>query len=83
MVLALGSSARELRAETADPKKDDKKAGPPVRVAVIGASFQGRNIMTSLAKMGAESAPVVAVCDSFNTPAFQRKVTALMPSVAS
>ncbi len=80
MMFALG--ARELRAEAADVKKDDKPAGPPVNVAVIGASLQGRNILTSLAKMGAASAPVVSICDSFNTPAFQRKVAAIIPSAA-
>lgn len=82
MMLALGASARELRAEPNDVKKYDKPVGPPVNVAVIGASFQGRNILTSLAKMGAANAPVVSVCDSFSTPAFQRKVTALVPTAA-
>ncbi len=82
MALVLGASARELRAEAADTKKDDKPAGPPVNVAVIGASFQGRNILTSLAKMGVASAPVVSVCDSFSTPAFQKKITAIVPSAA-
>jgi predicted dehydrogenase len=80
MMFALG--ARELRAEAADVKKDDKPAGPPVNVAVIGASLQGRNILTSLAKMGGASAPVVSVCDSFSTPSFQRKVAAIVPSAA-
>ena len=80
MVLGLGVGARELRAEPPYAKKDDKPAGPPVNVAVIGASMQGRSLLTSLAKMGAASAPVVSVCDTFNTPAFQRKVTALVPS---
>ena len=82
MVLGLGVGARELRAEPPYAKKDDKPAGPPVNVAVIGASTQGRSLLTSLAKMGAASAPVVSVCDTFNTPAFQRKVTALVPSAA-
>lgn len=81
MLLGLGGAARELHAQPADAKKDDKPVGPPVNVAVIGASFQGRSILTSLAKMGA-AAPVVSVCDTFNTPSFQRKVTALVPSAA-
>ncbi len=82
MLLGLGMSARELHAQAAPVKKDDKPAGPPVNVAVIGASMQGRNILTSLAKMGSSSAPVVAVCDSFSTPAFQKKVAAIVPSAA-
>jgi predicted dehydrogenase len=82
MMVGLGVTARELHAQAAAPKKDDKPAGPPVNVAVIGASFQGRNILTSLAKMGAGSAPVVSVCDSFSTPSFQKKVTAIVPSAA-
>ncbi len=82
MLLGLGMSARELRAEPVQAKKYDKPAGPPVNVAVIGASLQGRSILTSLAKMGAAYAPVVSVCDSFSTPAFQRKVTAIVPSAA-
>lgn len=80
MMLGLGVNARELHAQATPAKKDDKPAGPPVNVAVIGASFQGRNILTSLAKMGVASAPVVSVCDTFGTPAFQKKVTAIVPS---
>jgi predicted dehydrogenase len=82
MLLGLGASARELHAQAAPARKDDKPVGPPVNVAVIGASLQGRAILTALAKMGAASAPVVSVCDSFSTPAFQRKVTAIVPSAA-
>lgn len=81
MMLGMGTGATELHAQGA-AKKDDAPAGPPVNVAVIGASFQGRNIMTSLAKMGSGSAPVVAICDSFSTPAFQKKTAAILPSAA-
>lgn len=80
MMFGLGLSAHELHAQAV--KKEEKPAGPPINVAVIGASLQGRAILTALAKMGAASAPVVSVCDNFSTPAFQKKVAAIVPSAA-
>lgn len=76
--MALAAGAREIFAEPA-PRDDDKPAGPPVNCAIIGLGTQGREILTSLAKMGNTSAPVVAICDTFNTPVFAKKSTDIVP----
>lgn len=63
-------------AKKADP---DAPKGPPVTCAVIGASLQGREILTSLAKMGA-FAPVAYVCDTYASPGFDKRWKAIVPA---
>jgi len=58
---------------------DDKVQGPPVNCAVIGLSYQGREMLSVLAKMGV-GAPVSMVCDTFAAPNFLKKATAIAPS---
>lgn len=55
----------------------DEKPGPPVNCAVIGLGPQGRDIMTSLAKMG--NAPIVAICDTYDAAAFVKRAQDIAP----
>jgi predicted dehydrogenase len=88
--LAMVAGAVELRAEDAPKAKktvdvmDAKPTGPPVNCAVIGINLQGREILTSLAKLSTKKAlkyaNITAICDSFSTPAFVKKSAAVAPT---
>jgi predicted dehydrogenase len=58
-----------------------KPAGPPVKVGVIGLGPRGRDILTSLARLG-PAAPVVAICDSFQAPPFLKRSKDIAPTAA-
>src|ERR1043165_8490391 len=58
-----------------------KPAGPPVKVGVIGLGPRGRDILTSLARLG-PAAPVVAICDSFQAPPFLKRAKDIAPTAA-
>ncbi len=58
--------AVELRAaekKSEGKKDDDKKAGPPVKCAVIGCGVWGREMLKCLSRL--PNAPVVAICDNY------------------
>lgn len=76
LTMALGMAAEELQAQQA--AKDDAKSGPPVPCAVIGLGPQGKEILGSLAKTG--YTPCVAVCDTYNSPAWLKKSTESAPN---
>lgn len=61
------------------PVDPDAPKGPPVSCAVVGASLQGREILTSLAKMS-PFAPVAYVCDTYAQPGFDKRWKAIVPS---
>lgn len=56
------------------------KTAAPVNCAVIGLGPQGRDILASLAKIG--TAPVVALCDTYASPAFLKRATDIAPAAA-
>jgi predicted dehydrogenase len=61
-----------------DFKPDDELKGRPVNCAVIGLGARGKEILTSLSKMGA-FAPIVGICDTFSAPTFVKKAQAIAP----
>lgn len=88
--LGSGLALNELTAASAQEKKepaaaaagrtaDDKLAGPPVKLAVIGLGPRGREILGALAKMGPVP-QVAAICDKFSAPVFVKKARAIVPS---
>src|SRR5437899_3131731 len=76
--LGLGFIVEEIPARAAQPARP---AGSPVGVGVIGLGPRGREILTSLARLGA-SAPVVSICDTFQAPVFLKKSSDIAPSAA-
>ena len=82
MTLAMGMGAVELRAQEPKPaaKAGDAPAGPPVNCAIIGLGARGKEMLESLAKMGAASAPVVAICDTYTAPVFMKKAQEVVPA---
>jgi len=74
--LAGGSQGTPPAAPVKDP---DAPHGPPVTVAVIGASLQGREILNSLARMS-PFAPVAYVCDTFASAGFDKRWKAIVPT---
>lgn len=81
---ALGTAAllTELKAEAQNAAMPDEQlAGPPVNIAVIGLGPRGREILTSLAKIG-PAANVVAICDKFATPVFTKRAAEIAPKAA-
>ena len=76
LTLAAAGGVEEAKAQAAPPaaKKDDELIpGAPVKFGVIGIGPQGREIMTSLAKIKAGKAQVVSYCDTYKAPALQKK----------
>lgn len=63
----------------AKPVVDTDLKGRPVKVAVIGLSGRGREILGSVARMGS-FAPVTMLCDTFQAPVFVKKAQAIAPS---
>jgi predicted dehydrogenase len=59
--------AVEIKAEEPKPAEEGteeaKPVGPPVNCAVIGCGFQGRDILSSLARL--PNAPIVGICDKY------------------
>ena len=78
LTLAMAMGAIELKAEQQKP--EEKPKTPPISCAVIGLGPQGRKTLGALAKMGAASAPVVALCDTFEAPAFLKKAQDIAPN---
>jgi predicted dehydrogenase len=58
---------------------DDDLKGRTVTFGVIGLGARGKEILTSLAKMGPQYAKVVGICDSFKAPTFIKKSQAIVP----
>ena len=56
-----------------DPNYKEKPPGPPVRCGVVGLGTQGRDILTTLAKL--PNGPVTAICDNYKA-AFRRAAEA-------
>ena len=56
-----------------DPNYKEKPPGPPVRCGVVGLGTQGREILTTLAKL--PNGPVTAICDNYKA-AFRRAAEA-------
>jgi|YelNatPaOPRAMG01_1025707.scaffolds.fasta_scaffold06815_3 predicted dehydrogenase len=83
--LALGVQALTANADTgsdtAAKATADPYAGAPVKCAVIGLGPRGREILSSLAKMPQNSAPVVGMCDTWTDPYFIKKSTDIIPNV--
>ena len=76
---ALGSRTLALSQQAAAPVQDpDEPHNPPVTCAVIGANVQGREILTSLAKMG-KFAPVAYVCDTYASAGFDKRWKTIVP----
>ena len=82
-----GAFLNEIRAEAQEANKpdaaaaartDEQLAGPPVTIAVIGLGSRGREILTSLAKVG-PNAQVTMICDKFTAPVFVKKSTEIAP----
>ncbi len=73
-----GGLVEPAQTKVAPAKDADGPHGPPVKCAVIGASVQGREILTSLARMGA-FAPVIYVCDTFSSPGFDKRWKTIVP----
>jgi predicted dehydrogenase len=81
---ALGTAAllQELKADAQNAAMpDDQLAGPPVNIAVIGLGPRGREILTSLARIG-PAGNVVSLCDKFATPVFLKRATEIAPKAA-
>src|SRR5262249_25192962 len=66
LTLVMALQAEELRAE---PAPAPAPTGPPVGVGVIGLGPQGRELLTSLARL--PGVPVGAICDNY-APAMKR-----------
>lgn len=76
---ALAQKQKEPPAGGGGRGANDKLTGPPVKIAVIGLGPRGREILTSLAKVG-PVAQVAAICDKFHTPVFVKRANAIIPS---
>src|SRR5437870_4784307 len=61
----------------AQARQEEQLTGPPVNIAVIGLGARGREILTSLAKVG-PVANVTTICDTFEAPVFVKKSTAIV-----
>jgi predicted dehydrogenase len=79
MSLAMAAGAVELSA-AADAKDDDKPKGPPINCAVIGLGERGREMLTSMAKLGAGSAPVGKICDTYASEGFVNRAKKIVPT---
>jgi predicted dehydrogenase len=81
--LGLALNVEEITAHAAPEQgaAAAKPAGPPVKVGVIGLGPRGRDILTSLARLG-PAAPVVAICDSFQAPPFLKRAKDIAPTTA-
>lgn len=78
---ALGTAAllTELKAEAQNAATmPEQLGGPPVNIAVIGLGPRGREILTSLAKIG-PAANIVTICDKFATPVFTKRASEIAP----
>lgn len=75
---AFGQAKPGQAAASAAPVDDELK-GAPVNCAVIGLGQRGREILTSLARMG-KFAPIVMICDTFEAPSFKKKALAIAPN---
>jgi predicted dehydrogenase len=58
---------------------DDELKGRTVTFGVIGLGARGKEILTSLAKMGPQYAKVAGICDTFKAPTFVKKAQAIAP----
>lgn len=59
-------------------RNDEQLGGAPVNIAVIGLGPRGREILTSLSRVG-PPANVISICDSFPAPNFLRRASAIAP----
>jgi len=62
----------------AKPATAEQLTGAPVNIAVIGLGPRGREILTSLARVG-PVANVVSICDKFSAPVFVKRAAAVVP----
>ncbi len=58
---------------------DDQLKGAPVKIAVIGLGPRGRELLTSLARVG-PVAQVAYICDKFTAPVHVRKSQEIVPN---
>jgi predicted dehydrogenase len=71
-------NAGPLLAQNAKPEAPGiVPAGPPVKCAVIGVGVWGRKILDTLAPL--PKAEVIAICDRYESPAFQRRIKEAAP----
>jgi predicted dehydrogenase len=78
--LGLALAMEELNAEAQPEQNNAEKPAPPVNCAVIGLGPQGREILTSLAKL--PNGPVVAICDTYQEAAFLKRASDIAPKAA-
>ncbi|HTE17389.1 MAG TPA: Gfo/Idh/MocA family oxidoreductase, partial [Armatimonadota bacterium] len=71
-------AAKPDAAAAARPAADEKLSGPPVGIAVIGLGSRGREILTSLARVG-PVANIVSICDKFSAPVFVKRAAGIAP----
>jgi predicted dehydrogenase len=71
----------QAQAQPAAKPADDQLTGTPVNIAVIGLGPRGREILTSLARVG-PVANVVSICDKFSAPVFVKRATDVAPKAA-
>ena len=74
-------AAKANGAKLAPAPDDERLEGQPVSVAVIGLGSRGREILTSLARIG-PNAPVLHTCDSYSDPRFVKKAQEIAPKAA-
>lgn len=77
--LAMAMGATELRADPLEAAKK-KPSGPPVNCAVIGLGTQGQAILASLARLGPDFANISTICDTYDSPGFLKRSTAIVPA---
>ncbi len=80
LVAAAGINEAQAQTPAAAKKDDELIPGNPVKFGIIGTGPQGREIMTSLAKIKAGKAQIVSYCDTYKAAALQRKAAAIAPA---
>src|SRR5438128_8034087 len=76
----LGFLFEEITLPAEERPEDEKPKGPPINCGVIGLGPQGREILSSLAKLG--TAPAVAICDSYTSEGFLARSKKIAPKAA-
>ena len=71
-------AGKKPAAKPAEKLPDEKFSGPPVPMAVIGLGTRGREILTSLARIGSV-APVTMICDTYSDQRFVKKAQEIAP----
>ena len=79
LAAAVGVEGAKADTPPAAKKDDEVIPGSPVKFGVIGIGAQGREIMTSLAKIKEGKAQVASYCDTYKAPVLQKKAAALAP----